>query len=200
MPWFFVHDGYFVHHWVNFILHYFSENFRQKPFIQVQNRHYKLLDWKWTPPFWNFSENSSDLVALPVPHKEIKLSVLCLVLIFQCDAHSAFFALLMDARIWASWGTTETECLDMATSDRPYPTNLVLYPTPKLPSLFLLAHRFHFLCLPNSQSSNPFQVKATNEERVIETEVWFDFSAFQLVRNLLVLTSFQKLPLPLNSS
>ena len=47
-----------------------------------------------------------------------------------------YFALLMDARIWASWGTTETECLDMATSDRPYPTNLVLYPTPKLPSLF----------------------------------------------------------------
>ena len=80
------------------------------------------------------------------------------------------------------------------------PTWCYLSPTPKLPSLFSLAHRFHFLCLPNSQSSNPFQVKATNEERVIETEVWFDFSAFQLVRNLLVVTSFQKLPLPLNPS
>ena len=73
----------------------------------------------------------------------------------------------------------------------------IYIPPPSCLPFFLLAHRFHFLCLPNSQSSNPFQVKATNEERVIETEVWFDFSAFQLVRNLLVLTSFQKLPLPL---
>ena len=76
----------------------------------------------------------------------------------------------------------------------------IYIPPPSCRRFFSLAHRFHFLCLPNSQSSNPFQVKATNEERVIETEVWFDFSAFQLVRNLLVVTSFQKLPLPLNPS
>ena len=33
------------------------------------------------------------------------------------------------------------------------------------------------------QHSNPFQVKEVKEERVMETGVQFDFSAFLLVRN-----------------
>ena len=36
------------------------------------------------------------------------------------------FAALMNGRIWGSWATTETECLDMASaSDSPYPAILL---------------------------------------------------------------------------
>ena len=40
----------------------------KKPCLKVQILQYKFLDWKWPPPFWNFSENSSDLLTLPVPN------------------------------------------------------------------------------------------------------------------------------------
>ena len=39
----------------------------KKPCLKVQNLQYKFLDWKWPPPLCYFSENSSNLVAWPVP-------------------------------------------------------------------------------------------------------------------------------------
>ena len=39
----------------------------KKPCLKVQILQYKFLDWKWPPPFRNFSENSSDLLTWPVP-------------------------------------------------------------------------------------------------------------------------------------
>ena len=42
----------------------FTENVWRKPHIQVQNLIFGL---KMPPPLWNLSENSSDLVAWPVP-------------------------------------------------------------------------------------------------------------------------------------
>ena len=41
----------------------------KKPCLKVQILQYKFLDWKWPPPpFRNFSENSSDLLTLPIPY------------------------------------------------------------------------------------------------------------------------------------
>ena len=60
-------------HFLKIILH-FSENPCLKTCIKVQNLQYKFLDWKWQPPPWNFSENSSDLVPPSVP--DLNLSVL----------------------------------------------------------------------------------------------------------------------------
>ena len=52
----------------NYIANFFGK--RKKTSIKVQNLQYKYLDWKWTPappPFSNFFENTSDLVAPPFP-------------------------------------------------------------------------------------------------------------------------------------
>ena len=48
---------------------YFHKTSEKSPFIKVQTLQYKFLDWKWPPPLWNFSENSSNLVAPPFPYK-----------------------------------------------------------------------------------------------------------------------------------
>ena len=47
---------------------FFSENVQKKACLKVQNLQHKFLDWKWPPPLWNFSENSSVLVLSPVPN------------------------------------------------------------------------------------------------------------------------------------
>ena len=41
----------------------------KKPCLKVQILQYKFLDWKWPPPFRNFSENSSDLEMWGIPYK-----------------------------------------------------------------------------------------------------------------------------------
>ena len=43
----------------------------EKALFNVQNLQHKLLDWKWPPPLWNFSENSSVLVCAPVPKRHV---------------------------------------------------------------------------------------------------------------------------------
>ena len=50
-------------------LQFFSFGKRPKnPFIKVQNLQYRIMDWKWPSPLWNFSENSCDLIAPPFPY------------------------------------------------------------------------------------------------------------------------------------
>ena len=45
----------------------------KKPCLRVQILQYKFLDWKWPPPFWNFSENSSVLEGEGVPYSSSTL-------------------------------------------------------------------------------------------------------------------------------
>ena len=49
----------------------------KNPRIKVKNMQHQFLNWKWPPPTpWNFSENSSVLVASPVP-KTCACKILC---------------------------------------------------------------------------------------------------------------------------
>ena len=56
---------------------WFSENYfaivfwkKKKALYFIKNLRHKFLDWKDSPPPWKFSENSSVLVAWPIPKKK----------------------------------------------------------------------------------------------------------------------------------